>query len=100
MGCALHTPSAAAGLRPFATAGARRAHGYRGLRAFAPLSMAHSDRRRQGHSNDPAAPFFVTRTGTAVTRRMAERAFVRLRAIADIAREDGARYQPPRVRHL
>ena len=42
----------------------------------------------------PPVLIFVTRTGTAVTRGMAERAFVRLRAIAGIAREDGARYQP------
>lgn len=40
------------------------------------------------------APFFVTRTGTPVTRHLAERAFVRLRDIAGIVREDGARYQP------
>jgi integrase/recombinase XerD len=58
------------------------------LRAYA------DDRRRQGHAHDPASPFFITRNGTAVTRGMAERAFVRLRAIAGIARADGARYQP------
>ncbi len=38
--------------------------------------------------------FFVTSTGITVTRSQAERAFVRLRKIADVAREDGARYQP------
>ncbi len=52
------------------------------------------DQHRQGHANDPADPFFVTRTDTAVTRGMAESAFVRLRNSADIARADGARYQP------
>jgi site-specific recombinase XerD len=38
--------------------------------------------------------FFLTRTGTAVTRGMVERAFVRLRERAGIRRDDGARYQP------
>lgn len=65
-----------------------------GPRLTAALRTYADDRRRQGHANDPAGPFFVTRTGTAVTRGMAERAFVRLRDIAGIAREDGARYQP------
>lgn len=49
---------------------------------------------QRGHSKDPDTPFFVTRTGTAVKRSQAERAFVRLRDIAGIVREDGARYQP------
>jgi integrase len=53
-----------------------------------------NDRNQRGHSNEPGATFFVTRTDTAVTRSLAERAFVRLRNIAGIAREDGARYQP------
>ena len=65
-----------------------------GPRLTATLRAYADDRRQQGHTNDPASPFFVTRTGIAVTRGMAERAFVRLRTIAGIAREDGARYQP------
>jgi integrase len=65
-----------------------------GPRLTATLRAYADDRRQQGHTNDPASPFFVTRTGSAVTRGMAERAFVRLRTIAGIAREDGARYQP------
>jgi integrase/recombinase XerD len=65
-----------------------------GPRLTATLRTYADHRRRLGHSNDPASPFFVTRTGTAVTRGMAERAFVRLRDIAGSAREDGARYQP------
>lgn len=65
-----------------------------GPRLTAVLRTYTDDQRRQGHANDPAGPFFVTRTGTAVTRGMAERAFARLRDIAGIAREDGARYQP------
>ncbi len=65
-----------------------------GPRLTAVLRTYTDDQRRQGYANDPASPFFVTRTGTAVTRGMAERAFARLRDIAGIAREDGARYQP------
>lgn len=52
------------------------------------------DQYQYGHSNALGAPFFKTRTGTAVTRGLAERAFVRLRNIAGVVREDGARYQP------
>jgi len=62
-----------------------------GPRLTAVLRIYADDRRRQGHANDP---FFVTRTDTAVTRGMAESAFVGLRNSADIARADGARYQP------
>ncbi len=65
-----------------------------GPRLTAVLTAYADDRRRQDHSNDPASPFFVTRTGDTVTRGMAERAFVNLRNIAGISREDGARYQP------
>jgi len=43
----------------------------------------------------PRACFgFVTRTDTAVTRGMAESAFVGLRNSAGIARADGTRYRP------
>jgi len=62
-----------------------------GPKLTAILRIYADDRRRQGHANDP---FFVTRTDTAVTRGMAESAFVGLRNSADIARADGARYQP------
>jgi site-specific recombinase XerD len=65
-----------------------------GPRLTATLRAYADDRHRQGHAHNPASPFFMTRNGTAVTRGMAERAFVRLRTIAAIAREDGARYQP------
>ncbi len=65
-----------------------------GPKLTAVLRTYADDGYQRGHSNNPGAPFFVTRTGTAVTRGMAERAFVRLRNIAGIAREDGARYQP------
>ncbi len=65
-----------------------------GPRLTAVLTAYANERRLQDHSNDPASPFFVTRTGNIVSRGMAERAMVRLRDIADISREDGARYQP------
>jgi integrase/recombinase XerD len=65
-----------------------------GPRLTATLRAYADDQHRQGPANDPASPFFVTRNGTAVTRGMAERAFVRLRDITGIVREDGARYQP------
>ena len=61
-----------------------------GLQLTAVLRTYADDRYQHGHS----APFFITRTGTAVTRGLAERAFVRLRDIAGVVREDGARYQP------
>jgi integrase len=64
-----------------------------GPKLTAVLRTYADDRYQRGHSNDPGAPFFVTRTGTAVTRGMAERAFVRLRDIAGVAREDGADVQ-------
>jgi integrase len=65
-----------------------------GPRLTAVLRIYADDRYQRAHSNDPGATFFVTRIGTAVKRGLAERAFVRLRDIAGITREDGARYQP------
>jgi len=65
-----------------------------GPRLTAVLRSYAEDRYQRGHSNAPGAPFFMTRTGTAVTRGQAERAFAHLRDIAGIAREEGARYQP------
>ncbi len=65
-----------------------------GLQLTAVLRTYANDRYQHAHSNALGASFFITRTGTAVTRGQAERAFVRLRDIAGIVREDGARYQP------
>ncbi len=65
-----------------------------GPRLTAELCRYADVRHRHSHSENPGAPFFVTRTGTAVTRGLAERAFVRLRNITGITRKDGARYQP------
>ena len=41
-----------------------------------------------------ASAFFATRTGNALTYHRVRQLFVRLRKIANIRREDGARYQP------
>ena len=65
-----------------------------GPRLTAVLRAYADDWYQRSHSNDHGATFFVTRTGTAVKRSLAEHAFVRLRDIAGITREDGARYQP------
>lgn len=50
--------------------------------------------RRSKKRQRPDSPFFLTRSGNAVTRSMAERAFCRLRGLAGVLRDDGARYQP------
>jgi integrase/recombinase XerD len=42
----------------------------------------------------PEASFFVSRTGSRLTRRSAEHTFSRLRLRAGVMRHDGARYQP------
>jgi site-specific recombinase XerD len=47
-----------------------------------------------GYPVDRCNTFFVTRSGEAVTRSMAERAFCRIRKAASVHRDDGARYQP------
>ena len=65
-----------------------------GPRLAANLRTYAEDLDQRRSSTALEAPFFVTRTGTPVTRHLAERAFVRLRDIAGIVREDGARYQP------
>jgi integrase/recombinase XerD len=60
------------------------------LRILAPYAA----RRRQQHAG-AASPFFVSRTGTAVTRQNAESAFCRLRVRANVVREAAdARHQP------
>jgi integrase/recombinase XerD len=60
------------------------------LRILAPYAA----RRRQQHAG-PASPFFVSRSGTAVTRQNAEMAFCRLRVRANVVCEAAdARHQP------
>ncbi len=58
--------------------------------------MARYARRRKldGHSQNDAAPFFVTRLGSRVPIRLLQRAFRRLRKQNAVLRNDGARHQP------
>jgi integrase/recombinase XerD len=51
-------------------------------------------RREVGHSQSPEAPFFVYRTGAPVKVDTLRGAFERLRQLAGVSRDDGARYQP------
>ena len=51
-------------------------------------------RNKAGHSPDPDIPFFVTKLGTRLGRRLVDRNFQRLRTQAGVRRQDGARYQP------
>lgn len=54
----------------------------------------YAARRRQDHPCPSDSPFFLSRSGRAVTRAAAETAFRRLRVRAGVLRNDGARYQP------
>jgi integrase/recombinase XerD len=51
-------------------------------------------RRKAGHSQEGDTPFFITRRGTRLEHYVLDRNFKRLRARANVRREDGARYQP------
>ena len=55
---------------------------------------AYATRRGMQHPSGPEGPFFVSRTGNPLTRRVAEHTFSRLRLRAGVLRHDGARYQP------
>jgi len=50
--------------------------------------------RRQSRRTPPEAPLFVRRSGDPLTRRDAENAFCRLRVMAQVLRQDKARYEP------
>jgi integrase/recombinase XerD len=50
--------------------------------------------RPRGGNRAVDAPFFVSRTGKAVTRALAEDTFRRLRCRANVLRRDGSSYQP------
>jgi len=50
--------------------------------------------RSTDYPGGPQAPFFVSRTGTFLTRRTAENTFTRLRTRAGVKRDDGSRFQP------
>jgi len=73
-----------------------------GPRLSEALSTYSVKRQQLGHSQNPGAPFFVTRKGTSITRQVADRAFARLRDSAGVYRSDGSRYQPRLhdLRHL
>jgi site-specific recombinase XerD len=49
---------------------------------------------RSAHRNNTADTFFVTRTREEVKLLTTERAFSHIRKVADVYRNDGARYQP------
>jgi len=51
-------------------------------------------RKAAGHSQDPNAPFFVTKLGERIPNDLLRRAFRRLRKQVGIRRSDGARFQP------
>lgn len=58
------------------------------------ILRSYTARRRPQHVQ-PSSPFFVSRSGTAVTRQNAEMAFCRLRVRADVVCEAAdARHQP------
>jgi integrase/recombinase XerD len=62
------------------------------------LNQAMNDyahrRRREGHSQDGSAPFFVTRAGARVPIYLIQRAFRRLCTRSNVRRHDDARFQP------
>jgi len=51
-------------------------------------------RRRNGHPQNPEAPFFISRDGRPINQAALEGAFQRIREKAGVRRNDGARYQP------
>lgn len=65
-----------------------------GPRLTAALLSYAAKRRESRHSENPQAPFFVTRDGESVTRQIAERGFIHLRNSTGVHRDDGTRYQP------
>jgi len=52
------------------------------------------ERCRSGHRSDTTDAFFVTRTREAIKLLTVERTFSHIRKVADVYRNDGARYQP------
>jgi len=61
------------------------------------LTLALSSYLRQrnlAHTAAPDTPFFCCRDGRALSQEAIGNAFRRLRVVADIHRQDGARYQP------
>jgi integrase/recombinase XerD len=62
------------------------------------LTQYAGRRQQEGHSANPETPFFVTRQGQRVERRVVERAFAGLRRQAGVYRTDGA--EQPRLHDL
>jgi site-specific recombinase XerD len=56
--------------------------------------ISYASQRKKDHSAQPDTPFFVSRTGSGVTRRSADAIFSRLRRHARVQRYDGGRFQP------
>jgi site-specific recombinase XerD len=57
--------------------------------------LRYAERRKAaGHSQDPTAPFFVTKLDEHIPNDLLRRAFRRLRKQVGIRRCDGARFQP------
>jgi integrase/recombinase XerD len=65
-----------------------------GPRLTSVLSAYAKNRCHSACSLNLDSLFFVDRDGERITRQMVERAFARLRDIASVRRNDGARYQP------
>jgi integrase/recombinase XerD len=54
----------------------------------------YATQRERQPAAQPEVPFFVSRTGSPLTRQAAECTFSRLRLRAGVLRHDGSRYQP------
>lgn len=54
----------------------------------------YGQQRNLAHADDPDASFFCFRDGRALSKSAVGSAFRRLRGVANVARRDGARYQP------
>ena len=65
-----------------------------GVRLTSTLATYDKERSQWGVPHGTAESFFVTRHGQPVIRSLAERTFCRLRRLANVHRDDGARYQP------
>jgi site-specific recombinase XerD len=55
---------------------------------------SYEKQRNHWTTRETVESFFVTRHGQPVIRSLAERTFSRLRGLANVRRDDGARYQP------
>jgi site-specific recombinase XerD len=65
-----------------------------GIQLTNALAAYMEERSRNGYPNHKISTFFITRSGEPVKRSAAERAFCCIRKVANVFRNDGARYQP------